>query len=95
MHAFVYHLKSEALPFSAILVNIARMVRHFCRVRLFATLQTVACQAPLSVGFPRQKHGIVCHFLLQGIFLTQGSNLCLMYWQADYHCAIWETPITS
>ena len=27
-----------------------------------------------------------CHFLLQGIFLTQGSNphlLCLLYWQAD------------
>ena len=24
-----------------------------------------------------------CHFLLQGIFLTQGSNLCLLHWQAD------------
>ena len=27
-----------------------------------------------------------CHVLLQGIFLTQGSNLCLLYplhWQAD------------
>ena len=22
-----------------------------------------------------------CHFLLQGIFLTQGSNLCLLHWQ--------------
>ena len=22
------------------------------------------------------------HFLLQGIFLTQGSNLCLLHWQA-------------
>ena len=29
---------------------------------------------------------MVCHFLLQGIFPTQGSNpclLCLLYWQAD------------
>ena len=23
------------------------------------------------------------HFLLQGIFPTQGSNLCLLHWQAD------------
>ena len=26
---------------------------------------TVACQAPLSLGFPRQDTGIGCHFLLQ------------------------------
>ena len=25
-----------------------------------------------------------CHFFLQGIFLTQGSNLCLLHWQADF-----------
>ena len=24
-----------------------------------------------------------CHFILQGIFLTQGSNLCLLPWQVD------------
>ena len=24
-----------------------------------------------------------CHFLLQGIFLAQGSNLRLLHWQAD------------
>jgi len=24
-----------------------------------------------------------CHFLLQGIFPTQGLNLCLLRWQAD------------
>ena len=30
-----------------------------------------------------------CHLLLQGIFMTQGSNLHLLclHWQADYHCA--------
>ena len=30
--------------------------------------------------------GMGCHFLLQGIFLTQGSNpgvLCLLHWQAN------------
>jgi len=24
-----------------------------------------------------------CHFLLQGNFLTQGSNPCLLHWQVD------------
>ena len=28
----------------------------FSRVRLFATPWTVACQAPLSMGFPRQEY---------------------------------------
>ena len=23
-----------------------------------------------------------CHFLLQEVFLTQASNLCLLHWQA-------------
>ena len=27
--------------------------------------------------------GVGCHFLLQGVFLTQGSNLSLLHWQAD------------
>ena len=27
--------------------------------------------------------GVGCHFLPQGIFPTQGSNLCLLYWQVD------------
>ena len=51
---------------------------------LFATLWTVAFQAPLSMGFSRQEHwsGLPC--LVQGIFMTQGSNLhllCLLHWQ--------------
>ena len=35
------------------------------------------CSAPRRLGpwgFPGQDTGVVCHFLLQGIFLTQGSN---------------------
>ena len=35
---------------------------------------TIACQAPLSMGFPRKNTGGGCHFLFQGIFLTQRSN---------------------
>ena len=32
------------------------MLSHFIRVRLFAALWTVAHQAPLATGFPRQEH---------------------------------------
>ena len=47
------------------------------QVCLTMTLWTVAHQTPLSMGFSRQIMGEGCHALLQGIFLTQGSNLCL------------------
>ena len=33
--------------------------------------------------FPGENTGVVCHFLLQGIFPTQGLNLCLLHWQVD------------
>ena len=55
-------------------------------VLLSATLLTVAQQAPLSMEFSRQKYLSGLHFLLQGIFPTQGSNpplLGLLHWQAD------------
>ena len=32
---------------------------------------------------PGKNPGVGCHFLLQGIFLTQGWNLRLLHWQAD------------
>ena len=46
---------------------------------LFATPWTVAREAPLSMGFPRQEYwsGLPC--LLQGIFPIQGSNLGLLH----------------
>ena len=55
-------------------------------VWLFATLWMIAHQAPLSRDFPGKNTGVGCHFLLQGIFLTQGLNLCflhLLHWQAS------------
>ena len=33
-----------------------RMLSHFSRVQLFASLCTVACQAPLSMEYPRQEY---------------------------------------
>ena len=42
-------------------------------VQLFATPWTVAYQAPLFVGFCKQEYWSGVPFLLQGMFLTQGS----------------------
>ena len=36
------------------------------RVRLYATLWSIVCQAPLSLGFSRQEYWSGCHALLQG-----------------------------
>ena len=36
-----------------------------------------------SWSFPDKSTGAGFHFLLQGIFPTQGSKLPLLYWQAD------------
>ena len=46
---------------------------------LFATPWTVACQAPLSMGFRRQESWRGCHFLLQGTSVTRGLSprVCL------------------
>ena len=49
---------------------------HLCRT---VTPWTVTCQAPLSMGFSRQEYwSRLCHALLQGIFPTLGSKLCLL-----------------
>ena len=57
---------------------------------LFAIPWTIACQAPLSMGFPSKNNGVGCHFLLQGTFPTQGWNLCPLQWQILYHWATQE-----
>ena len=53
---------------------------------LLATLMDFSPPGSSVDGFSRQEYGVDCHFLLQGIFKSQGSNLCLLcllYWQAD------------
>ena len=36
-------------------------------------------QAPLSMEVSRREYWSGCHALLQGIFLIEGSNLCLLH----------------
>ena len=49
----------------------------------FAVPWTIARQVPLSMGFPRQEYRSGLPFPSPGDFLTQGSNLDLLHWQAD------------
>ena len=56
---------------------------------------TIACQAPLLCpwDFQGKNTGVSCHFLLQGIFLTQGSNPGLLHCrQILYHLSHHRSP---
>ena len=61
------------------------MLNNFSPIRLFAALQTVACQAPLSMRFPRQEHwsGLPC-CPPADIIPRKGLNLhllCFLHWR--------------
>ena len=61
------------------------VLSHFSHVQLFVTYGQQ--HAPLSIEFSRQEYWNGLHFLLQGIFMTQGLNpclLCLLHWQARF-----------
>ena len=76
------------------------MLNHFSSVWLCATLWTVACQTPLSMGFCRQKYwsGLLCsppedlpNPRIEPVSLT--SNL---HWQDRFFTTstTWEAPTT-
>ena len=55
-------------------------------VRLSVTLWTVACRLLCPWDSPSKNTGVDCHFLLQGIILTQGLNPGLLHGrQILYH----------
>ena len=69
-------------------------------VRLFVTPWTVACQLLWLWDSPGKNIRVSCHFLLPGIFPTQGSNLCLwhlLHWQAGLFCHwfTWEAHVPT
>ena len=51
------------------------LLSRFSRVRLCTTLQTAAHQAPPSLGFSRQEHGVGRHFLLQCMKVKRESEV--------------------
>ena len=59
-----------------------------------ATPWTVAHQVPPSMWFSSKNTGVGCHFLLQGIFPTQGSNPGLLHCrQTLYRLSHLRSPI--
>ena len=68
-------------------------------LRLFAILWMVACQAPLSTGFPRQEYWSGSPFPPPEIFLIQGLNphlLHLLHWQMDsLPLSHWGSPLMA
>ena len=62
----------------------ACMLSCFICIRYFATLRTVVCRLLCPWDSPGKDTGVARHALLQGIFPTQGSNMCLsclLHWQ--------------
>ena len=75
IHSFNEYLLTEVLC----------LLSLFSCVRLFSILWIVACQLLCPWDSPGKNTGVGYHFLLQGIFLTQELNpclLCLLHWQA-------------
>ena len=100
--------QNQSLSFNQIINWSAKLLSH-CLQRTFhaksvtegalslsdsETPWTVALQAPLSMAFSSKNSRMGCHFLLQGIFLTQGSNSSLLQLlqcrRILYHWATWE-----
>ena len=70
------------LNFSEILFLCCCLVAQSCLILLqLHGLQTARLLCPYN--FPGNNPGVGCNFLLQGIFLTLGSNPHLLHWQAD------------
>jgi hypothetical protein len=57
----------------------ACVLNRFNPVLLFATLWTVACQAPLSMPILQARKRVGCHALLQGIFPTKVKSNSLKW----------------
>ena len=51
------------------------MLSHFSHVRLCATLEMAAHQAPRSLGFSRKNTGVACNFLLQRMKVKRESEV--------------------
>ena len=64
-------------------------VRVLSYVWLFTTPWTVAHTLLCPWDSPGKSTGEGCHALLQGTFLTQGSNLCLLHCRQILYC--WAT----
>ena len=75
----------------SIKVAVKVKVQSLSHVLLFVTPWTVSTRLLHSWDFPGKSTGVGCHFLLQGIFLTQGLILGLLHCgQTLYHLKVEE-----
>ena len=82
----VFKKKNPIIPSKLISVPVCVCVVSHSAVSDSVPPSTVACQSPLSKEFSSKNTGAGYHFILQGIFLTQGLNLNLLHllhWQAN------------
>ena len=92
----MFHYKSilgsrckEEVNYVCVCVCVCARVRAFSHSVVLISLSCYGQQPTrllCLLDVPGKNTGVDCHFLLQGIFLTQGSNmylLCLQHWQAD------------
>ena len=89
--------KSNNLYFFCVCVCVCVCVQSFGPVQLFATPWTGATRLLHPWNSSGKNTGVGCHFLLQGIFPTQGSNLQLLHWQADSLplASLWKPHVSS
>ena len=65
-----------------------------CHVQLFATLWTIACQTPLSMGSSRQEYWSEFPFPSPGDFSDPGNTGFLYCRQTLYHLSHQESPFS-
>ena len=59
------------------------IIQSLSHVRLFVTPWTIACQAPLSMGFPRQEYWCGLPFSSPRGILNPGIESMSLAWQVD------------
>ena len=71
----------------------SRGKKHLRKVKVKVAQSCLTLGDPMNLNrpwnFPGQNTGVGCHFILQGIFLTQGWKLHLLHllnWQAILSC---------
>ena len=69
--------KINSMPMMQVNFCCCCSVTKSCRTLLFC--DPMVCRLLCPWDFPGKSTGMGCHFLLQGIFPTQGSNPCLLH----------------
>ena len=75
MHLFLHCVWGRGQP----IVGLRFCVCVLDRVRLFVTPWTVACEAPLSMGFPRHEYWSGLPFPPPGNLPDPGVDPCLLH----------------